>query len=361
MIPHHTPIVGGEVTLTSQPWGTTPDGQAVDLFTLSDSWGMEAKITNYGGIIVSLSTPDRKGEFTDVVLGFDSLEPYLKKHPFFGTITGRYANRIANAKFTLDGVTHKLTANVGRNHLHGGAAGFDKKVWTATSHRVAGGIALALSYVSPAGEEGYPGTLTTTVTYSLINGNTLTIDYKAVTDAPTVLNLTNHSYFNLAGEGSPSILDHELMIPADRYTATNDQMIPTGQIESLIDTPLDFTSPTAIGERIDADFLPLQQGTGYDHNYILNDRGLKLAAIVSEPKSGRILEVRTTEPAVQLYTANHLKNIKGKKGHTYPARSAFCLETQHYPDSPNHPNFPTTVLRPGKTFHSTTTYKFTAH
>lgn len=360
MIPHHTPIIGGEVTLISAPWGTTPDGQTVDLFTLADSWGMEVRITNYGGIIVSLSVPDRDKKFADVVLGFDSLPPYLKKHPFFGTITGRYANRIGRAAFTLDGVTHKLTANVGTNHIHGGAKGFDKKVWTATSDRVTGGLALKLSYTSPAGEEGYPGKLTTSVTYSLINGDTLAIDYNATTDAPTVLNLTNHSYFNLAGAGHPSILDHELTIPADRYTPTTDQMIPTGEIASLLGTPLDFTSPKTIGKQIDDDFLPLQQGGGYDHNFILNGRGLKLAAQVYEPTSGRLMEVRTTEPAVQLYTANHLKGIVGKKGLKYPARSAFCLETQHYPDSPNHPNFPTTVLRPGKTYHSTTTFKFTA-
>lgn len=360
MIPHNTPIIGGEVTLTSEPWGTTPDGQNVDLFTLADAWGMEARITNYGGIIVSLTAPDRKKQFADVVLGFDSLQPYLEKHPFFGTITGRYANRIGGAAFTLDGVTHQLTANAGSHHIHGGANGFDKKVWAATSRRVTGGIALRLSYTSPAGEEGYPGTLTTTVTYSLVNGNTLTIDYLATTDAPTVVNLTNHSYFNLAGEGHPSILDHELTIPADHYTPTTDQMIPTGAIASLQNTPLDFTKPKTIGKHIEADFLPLKQGKGYDHNFILNERGLKLAARVYEPKSGRVLEVRTTEPAVQLYTANHLNNIKGKNGHRYPARSAFCLETQHYPDSPNHPHFPSTVLVPGKNFHSTTTFRFTA-
>jgi aldose 1-epimerase len=360
MIPHHTPLTGGEVTLISEPWGTTPDGQTIDLYTLTDSAGMVVKITNYGGIIVSLTAPDRKGQFADVVLGFDSLEPYLKKHPFFGTITGRYANRIGGASFSLNGVTHQVTANIGKNHLHGGAQGFDKKVWAATSRRVTGGMALELSYTSPAGEEGYPGTLTTSVTYALVNGNTLAIDYHATTDAPTVVNLTNHSYFNLAGEGHPSILDHELTLSAEHYTPTNEQLIPTGEVASVLNTPLDFTTPKRIGKHINADFLPLKLGQGYDHNFILNGRGFKLAARVHEPKSGRVLEVRTTEPAVQLYTANHLKDIPGKNGHTYPARSAFCLETQHYPDSPNHPNFPSTVLRPKKAYHSATTFKFTA-
>ena len=347
-------------SITTEDWGRTSAGEAVSLFTLKNTGGMTARITNYGGILVSLTAPDRDGKFADVVLGFDSLEPYLQKHPFFGAITGRYANRIGGASFKLDGATVNVTANSGSNHIHGGTAGFDKKVWAPATRVLADGVALDLAYTSPAGEEGFPGTLACRVTYTLRNDNTLAIDYHATTDAPTVLNLPNHSYFNLAGEGNPSILDHELTLPAETFTVTDDKMIPTGEIASLLGTPMDFTTPHLIGERIDADFLPLQQGKGYDHNFILPGTGLKLAARLRHPGSGRIMEVRTTEPAVQLYTANHLKDVPGKNGHTYPARSALCLETQHYPDSPNHPHFPSTVLRPGETFLSTTTFTFKA-
>ncbi len=347
-------------SITAEPWGRTADGAAVSLYTLTNRSGMTARITDYGGIIVSLTAPDRDGRFADVVLGFDTLEPYLQKHPFFGAITGRYANRIGGATFTLDGVEYKLPANSGANHIHGGVSGFDKKIWKAATRSLPDGVALDLTRVSPAGEEGYPGTLDCTVTYTLKDDNTLAIDYHAATDAPTVLNLTNHSYFNLAGEGTPSVLDHELTIPAETFTATDDNMIPTGEIASLLDTAMDFTRPHRIGERIEAGFLPLKQGKGYDHNYILTGGpGLKLAARVRHPASGRVMEVRTTEPAVQLYTANHLKNVPGKNGHTYPARSALCLETQHFPDGPNKSHFPSTTLRPGERFHSTTTFHFT--
>ncbi len=347
-------------TITAAPWGQTPAGQPVQLFTLTNASGITARITNFGGIIVSLTAPDKAGQFADVVLGFDSLEPYLKKHPFFGCITGRYANRIGGASFVIDGTTHKITANSGQNHIHGGNLGFDEKVWSATTRTLPEGVALDLTYTSPDGEEGYPGNLACQVTYTLRNDNTLAIDYHATTDAPTVLNLTNHSYFNLAGEGHATILDHELTMPAETYTVTNDEMIPTGEIASLLGTAMDFTQPHLIGERIEADFLPLKQGKGYDHNFILPGTGLRLAARVRHPASGRLMEVRTTLPAVQLYTANHLKDVPGKNGHTYPARSAFCLETQHFPDSPNHPTFPTTLLRPGEKFHSTTTFTFSA-
>jgi aldose 1-epimerase len=347
-------------SITNTPWGKTASGEDVHLFTLTNTAGLTARITNFGGILVSLSTPDKGGQFADIVLGFDSLDPYLKKHPFFGCITGRYANRIGGASFVLDGTTHRITANSGKHHIHGGNFGFDEKVWSPSSRTLPDGVALDLASTSTAGEEGFPGSLACTVTYTLRNDNSLAIHYHATTDATTVLNLTNHSYFNLAGEGHPTALDHELTIPAETFTPTDDDLIPTGKVASLLGTPLDFTQPRLIGDRIDADFLPLKQGKGYDHNFILPGSGLKLAARVRHPASGRTMEVRTTEPAVQLYTANHLKGAHGKNGHTYPARSAFCLETQHYPDSPNHPNFPSTTLRPGETFHSTTTFIFTA-
>ena len=347
-------------SITSAPWGQLPDGREVTLFTLKNAHGMEARITNYGGIIVSLTAPDKAGRFADVVLGFDTLEPYLGKHPFFGCITGRYANRIGGAAFTLDGTAHRVTANSGTNHIHGGDKGFDEKLWTATPQTLPEAVALELAYTSPAGEEGFPGSLACKVTYTLRNDHTLAIRYQASTDAPTVLNLTNHSYFNRSGEGTATVLDHVLTVPAETFTATNDQMIPTGEIRSLVGTPMDFTQPQRIGERIDADFEPLRQGQGYDHNYLLPGEGLRLAARLKDPASGRVMVVRTTEPAVQVYTANHLKNPVGKRGHTYPRRSAICLETQHYPDSPNHPDFPSTVLRPGQFFDSTTEFAFSA-
>jgi aldose 1-epimerase len=346
--------------ITQSPWGKLPDGRTVTLFTLKNSAGMEARIMDYGGTVVSLTAPDRNGQFADVVLGFDSLDPYLAKHPFFGTITGRYANRIGGAAFTLEGTRYEITANSGKNHIHGGKFGFDKKLWTATSATTQTTASLTLRYTSPDGEEGFPGTLQCSVTYSLNNDNSLQIDYRATTDAPTVINLTNHSYFNLAGEGSGSALNHTLQIPATHITATDDEMIATGQQIPITGTPMDFSSPHLIGERIEADFPPMIQGKGYDHNYILPGDGLKLAAIAHDPASGRSLTVRTTEPGVQLYTANHLKNIPGKSGHIYNARDAFCLETQHWPNSPNQPDFPTTALLPGDTFLSTTRFEFSA-
>jgi aldose 1-epimerase len=344
-------------SVESAIWGKTAAGEEVKLFTLRNANGMEAKITNWGGFIVSLKVADRDGKFADVVLGFDSLDGYLAKNPFFGCITGRYANRIGGASFKIDGVEHKLTANSGKNHIHGGKVGFDKKVWAAKE--VADGV--ELSYTSADGEEGFPGTLKCTVTYTLTKDNGLRIDYKATTDKPTVLNLTNHAYFNLAGEGSGDILSHELTIPSEQITATDDELITTGEIISIKGTPLDFTSPHTIGERIGADFKPLIQGIGYDHNYVLSySRGLKIAAVVNEPTSGRMMTVVTTEPGVQLYTGNHLKDVNGKGGHVYKARHGFCLETQHYPDSPNKPDFPSVILRPSETFQSTTIYQFSA-
>lgn len=350
--------VSAAASVTSQIWGKTAAGEEVQLFVLKNSAGMEARITNYGGILVSLTAPDKNGALADVVLGFDTLEPYLGKHPHFGCITGRYANRIGGAAFEIDGVKYEVTANSGKNHIHGGKEAFDKKVWKARVLEAES--AVELSYTSADGEEGFPGKLDCTVTYALTEDKALRIDYRATTDKPTVVNLTNHSYFNLGGEGSGDILGHELQIPAETFTATDDALIPTGELESLVDTPLDFSHPRVIGERIGAHFKPLIQGIGYDHNYVLKGTGLKLAARVKEPKTGRVMEVKTTDPAVQLYTGNHLKGVSGKGGHVYLARHGFCLETQKYPDSPNKPQFPSAVLRPGETYQHTTTFKFSA-
>lgn len=348
-------------SVTAAPWGTAKDGTAVELWTLKNKKGMEATISTYGGIIVSLTAPDREGKFADVVLGKDTLAEYEAGHPFFGCITGRYANRIAGAKFTLDGVEHVITKNgKGAHTLHGGKVGFDKKVWTAQAIEKPDAVGVALHYASADGEEGYPGQLTCVVTYLLNDANELSIDYSATTTKPTVVNLTNHSYFNLAGEGSGTALDHELTIFADQYTATDDDLIPTGELASTKGTPLDFTSPHRIGARIEADFNPLKQGVGYDHNFVVNGSGLRPAARVREPKSGRIMDVLTTNPGVQLYTANHLKDVKGKHEHLYQKRDALCLETQHFPDSPNQPSFPSAVLRPGETYHHETLFRFSA-
>ncbi|MBB5039819.1 aldose epimerase family protein [Prosthecobacter dejongeii] len=344
--------------VVSTPWGQTVAGEEVQLFTLRDAAGLEVQVTNYGGILVSVKVPDKKGTIADVVLGFESLEPYLGKHPHFGCITGRYANRIGGASFQIDGVQYEVTANSGKNHIHGGKDAFDKKVWKARV--LEGQTAVELAYTSADGEEGFPGKLDCTVTYSLTGDRALKIDYRATTDKPTVVNLTNHSYFNLAGEGSGDVLGHELSIPAETYTATDDALIPTGEIVSLLDTPLDFTSPHLIGERISAHFKPLVQGKGYDHNYVLPGPGLKLAARAKDPQSGRVMEVHTTDPAVQLYTGNHLKGVKGKVGHVYEARHGFCLETQKYPDSPNKPQFPSATVRPGEPYLHTTIFKFYA-
>lgn len=347
-----------QASVTSEPWGKTAAGEEVRLFTLKNVKGMEARITNWGGIIVSLKVPDRTGAAADVVLGFDTLEPYLGRHPHFGCITGRYANRIGGAAFVIDGVQHQVTANSGKNHIHGGTEAFDKKLWRAAA--LPEQNAVEMRCTSADGEEGFPGKLDCTVTYTLTAEGGLRIDYRAVTDKPTVVNLTNHSYFNLTGEGTGDILGHELMIPAEQFTATDDALIPTGELESVIGTPLDFTTPHVIGERIGASFKPLVQGVGYDHNYVLKGSGMRLAARVKDPKSGRVMEVSTTDPAVQLYTGNHLKGVQGKGGHVYEKRHGFCLETQKYPDSPNKPQFPTAVLRPGETYQHTTLFQFSA-
>ena len=341
-------------------YGTLPDGTAVEQFTLTNPSRMEVRVITYGGIITAIKVPDREGKLADVVLGFDSLDGYIKNPPYFGAIIGRYANRIGGAQFKLDGKTYKLAANNGKNTLHGGLKGFDKYVWQAEPFEKPGEVGVVLSRTSPDGEEGFPGALTVHVTYTLTDTNELALDYAATTDKPTVLNLTNHSYFNLAGEGSGTALHHVLTLNADRFTPSNDSQIPLGELASVAGTPFDFRTPTAIGARIDAADPQLEIGAGYDHNYVVNHQGndLALAARVEEPKSGRVLEVRTTEPGVQLYSANHLDGSPGKSGHAYAPRDAFCLETQHFPDSPNHPSFPTTTLRPGEQFQSRTVYAF---
>ena len=334
-------------------FGALPDGTAVDLFTLANANGLSAKVATYGAIITELHVPDGKGQFCDIVLGYDNLEQYLRKHPFFGATVGRVANRIAKGRFTLDGQTYALATNNGPNHLHGGLKGFDKKVWQAEPQT---GAAVKFSYTSPDGEEGYPGTLAVAVTMTLTDANELRLDYTATTDKPTPVNLTNHSYFNLAGEGSA--LEHEMMLAADYYTPSDSTLIPTGEIKLVKDTPMDFTAPRPIGSR----FAQLQnKPVGYDYNYVLNSggKGLALAARVSEPRSGRVMEVHTTQPGIQFYSANFLDGtLTGKRGVVYQQHSAFCLETQHFPDSVNQPQFPSVILRPGQTYRQTTVHKF---
>jgi aldose 1-epimerase len=348
-------------TIQRQAFGKTADGQTVDLYTLTNRNGVEAKIMTYGGTVVSLRVPDRNGKLGDVVLGYDSLEGYLKNNPYFGSIIGRYGNRIAGGKFSLNGRQYTLARNNGENHLHGGVKGFDKVVWQAKESNTKDGPSLTLSYVSKDGEEGYPGNLSVTVVYTLTDKNELKIDYAATTDKETVVNLTHHSYFNLAGRGS--ILDHQLTIHADRFTPVDGGLIPTGELRSVKGTPMDFTRPAAIGARIDQQDEQLILGKGYDHNWVLGSGGGRLAhaATVYEPASGRVMEVHTTEPGLQFYSGNFLDgSITGKGGEVYAKRAGFCLETQHFPDSPNHPNFPSTVLRPGRKYSTTTIYKFTA-
>lgn len=348
----------GDAGVVQRPYGKTEDGQTVDLYTLTNRNGMRAAITNYGGIVVSLTARDRKGVWGDVVLGFDGLEGYLKGHPYFGAIVGRYGNRIAKAQFVLDGKTYRLAANNGPNHLHGGLRGFDKVVWKAT---VLGASGLKLEHTSPDGDEGYPGALQMQVTYTLTDQDELRLDYRAATSKPTVVNLTNHSYFNLAGQGTGAVLNHLVKIAAGRFTPVDETLIPTGELRSVKGTPFDFTSAHAIGERIGQNEEQLHFGKGYDHNFVLDSAGGKLAvaAEVFEPGSGRVMKVLTTEPGVQFYTGNFLDGtVTGKGGKVYGQRFGFCLETQHFPDSPNRPKFPSVVLRPGDTFQSTTIYAF---
>jgi aldose 1-epimerase len=354
-------LLEAKTTVTTQPFGKMPDGTPVEIFTLSDGT-VEAQIISYGGILVSLKAPDRNGNSADLVLGFDDLAGYVansnapKGGAFFGALVGRYANRIALGTFTLDGKKYSLPINNAPNSLHGGPHGFNNVVWKAK--QIADGV--ELSYLSKDGEAGYPGNLTATVRYTLEKGE-LKIDYSATTDKDTVVNLTNHSYFNLAGQGKGDILQHRLTLQASRFTPVDAGLIPTGELKPVAGTPFDFTKPTAIGERIDADDEQLKLGHGYDHNWVLDATGGKVApaADVFDPTSGRVLQVLTTEPGIQFYTSNFLDgSIKGKGGVSYGKHAALCLETQHFPDSPNHPDFPTTELKPGRKYHTVTVFKF---
>lgn len=348
-------------TAAVRQFGKTAKGEPVQLYTLRNSKGVEASITNYGAILVSLKVPDRNGNATDVVLGFDSLDGYLGEHPYFGAVIGRYGNRIAGGRFVLDDVEYKLARNNGENHLHGGIRGFDKAVWKLKEPRADGNDGLEFTYLSEDGEEGYPGNLTATVRYTLTGDNELRLDYEATAGKPTVVNLTNHSYFNLAGAGNGDILAHRISINADSFTPVDQGLIPTGELRPVEGTPFDFRQPHAIGERIDGKDQQLVYGKGYDHNFVLNGSAgsLRPAARVTEPGSGRVMEILTTEPGVQFYTGNFLDGtIRGKGGTAYGHRYGFCLETQHFPDSPNQPQFPSVVLRPGAKYQSTTVYKF---
>ena len=351
----------GKSGVKQEDFGTR-DGRPVILYTLTNSHGVEVRAMNYGGIILSLRVPDRKGQLADIVLGHDKAEGYIPNPPYLGAIVGRYANRIANGAFTLDGKTYNLPKNDGPNTLHGGVTRtFDKAVWDGEPLKGKSGV--AFSYLSKDGEEGFPGNLKTTVTYTLTDANELIVDYEATADKATPINVSQHSYFNLKGEGNGDILDHEIMINSDKFTPVDKNLIPTGELRAVKGTPFDFTTPSKIGARIDENYEQIVLGHGYDHNFVLSRKGagLSLAARVHEPTTGRVLEVSTTQPAVQFYTGNFLDgSVTGKEGHVYKRRYGFCLETQHYPDSPNHPDFPSTILKPGEKFHQTTVFKFSA-
>jgi aldose 1-epimerase len=353
----------GTSLVKKQEYGHMPNGAAVEMFTLTNPNGMEAHIITYGGIVTSLTAPDRNGKMADVVLGMDNLAGYLSETAHLGALIGRYGNRIGNGQFRLDGELFTLQKNEGENTLHGGDGGFDHQLWKGAETPNPDGPSVALTYVSKDREMGFPGTLTTKVIYTLTRKNELRIDYTATTDKDTVVNLTNHSYFNLKGAGEGDILQHVLTLDADRFTPVNAGLIPTGELKAVEDTPFDFRTATAIGARIDQPDQQLQYGKGYDHNWVINKGmgGLTKCAEVFEPKSGRVLEVLTMEPGVQFYTGNFLDGtIHGKGGKVYAHRGAFCLETQHFPDSPNKPNFPSTELKPGHTYHTVTVYRFSA-
>ena len=349
--------------IRTEPFGQS-NGQQVELYTLTNRRGVEAKITNYGATVVSLKVPDRAGRFDDVLLGYDTLEGYQRSTFYVGPVIGRYANRVARGRFSLNGKEYRLAVNNGENSLHGGLKGFDKAVWQARPLPPAGGgAALELTYLSKDGEEGYPGNLSVRVVYTLTDKDELKIDYSATTDKDTIVNLTNHAYFNLAGQGSGDILKHKLTIYADRFLPADEKSIPTGELRSVAGTPFDFRRAHEIGERINQPDEQLKFGNGYDHTFVINGRAgmLRRAATASDPVTGRVLEVWTTEPGVQLYTGNYLEStMAAKGGKSYGPRHGFCLETQHFPDSPNKPHFPSTVLRRGRRFNSTTVYKFSA-
>jgi aldose 1-epimerase len=356
-----SPFVPNLDRVTEGVFGSLPDGTVVKLFTLTNANGMEVRAISYGAILLSVKVPDRSGRLGDVVIGHDSIEGYLTKSRFFGAVVGRYGNRIANGKLAIDGREYQLTQNNGTNHLHGGARGFDKIVWSTEIRTDPRGPSVGFSLKSPDGDEGYPGNLSAHVVYTVTAANELIVEYSATTDKPTIVNLTQHSYFNLAGEGSGTIADHRLTIHADHITPVSTILIPTGELMPVEGTPFDFRRETAIGARIDADHPQIKLASGYDHNFVLsrNGNGLAPAVRVVEPKTGRTMDVSTTEPGLQFYTSNKLDDsFVGKSGHVYGSRSAFCLETQHFPDSPNHPNFPSTVVRPGQDYRSTTVFKF---
>ena len=363
--PASTPRIAMTREVKRAPFGSTADGKPVELFTLANAHGIEVQLTNYGGIITSLKTPDRSGRFDDIVLGYDSLSGYLRNSPYFGAIVGRYGNRIAKGRFTLDGANYRLAINNEPNSLHGGIRGFDKVVWNAEPFRKEGAEGVALEYTSADMEEGYPGTLRARVTYTLTDDNRLIVDYQATSDKPTPVNLTQHSYWNLASDGSRDILAHVLTINADSMTPVDSTLIPTGEISAVAGTPFDFRTPMPIGGRIDQPRnTQIRYGGGYDHNFVLNRGGVAAdslvhAAHVAEPSTGRTLDIFTTEPGIQFYSGNFLDgSITGKAGHIYKYRYGLALETQHYPDSPNHPNFPSTILRPGQQYRSRTVFAF---
>jgi aldose 1-epimerase len=350
------------LSVSRAPFGTLPDGRAVELFTLTNAHGVEIRAMTYGAIITAIYTPDRNGRRDDIVLGFDSVAGYLSGSPYFGAVVGRYANRIAGGHFTLDGVTYTLARNNGPNSLHGGLRGFDKVLWSAEPVRSDSAVGVRLRYTSPDGEEGYPGTLQVQVTYTLTAHDELIVDYDATTDKATPLNLSQHTYWNLHGHGQGDILDHVLSLDASRYTPVDSTLIPTGEIAPVAGTPFDFRTPAAVGARIDAANEQLGFGHGYDHNWVLDQPRpgiLSHAARLVDPVSGRAIDVSTTEPGIQFYAGNFLDGtIKGKGGQVYGHRGALCLETQHFPDSPNHPNFPSTILRPGQRYQSRTIVTF---
>jgi aldose 1-epimerase len=347
--------------MKKEAFGSTPQGRPVELYTFTNAHGLEVRAITYGGVIVSLKVPDKTGHLDDVALGYDSLAGYIENPTYFGAIIGRYGNRIAGAKFTLDGKTYSLAANNGPNSLHGGLRGFNKALWKAESFQNANGTGLIFTYTSKDGEEGYPGNLSAKVTYTLTDKDELIFDYEATTDKATPVNLTQHTYFNLAGEGHGDILGHYMMLNADRFTPVDKTLIPIGELRPVKGTPFDFTQPTAIGARINQKEEQMVLGNGYDHNFVINRSGSgpELTARVHEPESGRVMEVYTTEPGVQFYSGNFLDGtITGKNGHVYKQRYGFCLETQHFPDSPNQPSFPSTILKSGQTYKSQTIYKF---
>jgi aldose 1-epimerase len=349
-------------TLDHVSYGTTQSGQAVDIYTMTNDHGVRVRFLSYGGVITEIDVPDRTGRLDDIVLGLKTLHDYETLSAHYGAITGRYANRIGGAKFTLDGQTYHLIANNGANTLHGGPNALDKQIWTVSPAPVADGVAATLDYVSKDGDQGFPGTLTVRVTYTLTNDNALRIDYLASTDKDTVINFTNHSYFNLAGNGSGSVANQMLLVNADRYTPAGPDQIPTGEVAPVEGTPFDFRQMMPIGARLNSAFQQMVYAHGYDHNFVLNEpagNGITFAARAYDPRSGRVLDCLTTEPAVQVYTSNGLNgSVVGSSGTTYRQTEAFTLETQHFPDSPNKPNLPTTELKPGQQFHSTTIYRF---